>query len=64
MYETLDALKHLPLNLKNEHFLVEEITRLDVTEDDMKREHKKQLEKRQQQAAAKQAAAKRNSNRN
>ena len=58
MYETLDALKHLPPNVKNEHFLVEEITRLDITEDDMKREHKKQLEKRQQ------AAAKRNSSRN
>jgi hypothetical protein len=38
-------------NVKNEHFLVEEITRLTVTEEDMKREHKKQLEKRQLAAA-------------
>jgi hypothetical protein len=47
-------------NVKNEHFLVEEITRLNVTEDDMKREHKKQLEKRQQAAANRTAANRRN----
>jgi len=48
MYETLDALKHPPENVKNEEFLVEEITRLNVSEEEMKREHKKQVEKRNQ----------------
>lgn len=52
MYETLDALKHLPENVKNEQFLVEEISRLNISEDDMKREHKKQLERRKVKAAA------------
>jgi hypothetical protein len=46
MYETLDALKHLPENVKNEEFLVEEINRSNVSEEEMKREHKKQFEKR------------------
>ena len=56
MFETLEALKGgLPPGLKDEDFLVQEILRLDITDDDMRRENAKQMLKRK-------AAASKNSN--
>ena len=46
MFETLEALKTIPPGLKDEEFLVEEILRLDITDEDMKRENAKQVLKR------------------
>ena len=44
MFETLEALKGgLPPGLKDEDFLVQEILRLDITDDDMRRENAKQM---------------------
>lgn len=47
MFETLEVLKGgLPPGLKDEDFLVQEIMRLDITDDDMRRENAKQVLKR------------------
>ncbi len=46
MFETLEALKVIPPGLKNEDFLVQEVLRLDLTDDDMRRENAKQVLKR------------------
>ena len=46
MFETLEALKNVPPGLKDEDFLVEEILRLDITDEDMRRENTKQILKR------------------
>ncbi len=52
MYETLEALKNVPPGMKNEDFLVEEIVRLNITDEDMKRENAKQVAKRKAAAEA------------
>lgn len=46
MYETLDVLKNLPERVTEEHFLVDQILRLELKEEAMEREHRKQLLKR------------------
>ena len=47
MFETLEVLKGgLPPGLKDEDFLVQEILRLDITDDDMRKENAKQVLKR------------------
>ena len=40
MYETLDVLKHLPLSICSEEFLIPEVLRLNISEDDMEKEHR------------------------
>jgi hypothetical protein len=46
MFETLEAVKTLPPGLKHEDFLVDEIMRLNITDEDMRRENAKQVIKR------------------
>lgn len=46
MFETLEAIKSLPPGLKDPDFLVQEIQRLDITDEDMKHENAKQVLKR------------------
>lgn len=53
MFETLEALKNLRPEITQEDFLVDQVLRLNVTEDDMEREHKRQLKKRKKAAKAK-----------
>ena len=46
MYETLDVLKNLPERVTEEHFLVEQVVKLELKEEVMEREHRKQLARR------------------
>ncbi len=46
MYETLEVLKNLPEEVTEEHFLVEQVLRLRLSESDMERENRRQLKKR------------------
>jgi hypothetical protein len=57
MYETLDALKNLPERVTEEEFLVEQVTKLNLSEEVMEKEHRKQLKRRKEVADAKSAAA-------
>jgi hypothetical protein len=43
MYETVEKLRHIPAELMEEDFLVQECLRLPITERDMEREHQTQL---------------------
>ena len=46
MYETLDALKNLPAEVTEEDFLVEQVVKLNLSEEAMEKEHRKQLKKK------------------
>ena len=52
MYETLEVLKNLPAEVTREDFLVEQVVRLNVSEEDMERENRKQVKKRRRAAEA------------
>ena len=51
MYETLEVLKNLPEAVTEEAFLVEEVLKLNVSEEDMEKEHRKQLKRRRAAAS-------------
>ena len=53
MYETLDVLKNLPEHIMEECFLVQEVLKLNVSEEDMEKEHRKQLKRRKEAKAEK-----------
>lgn len=53
MYETLDVLKHIPERIMQEDFLVQEVLKLNVSEEDMEKEHRKQLKRRKEAQAEK-----------
>ena len=40
MYETLDGLKHLPVAICTEQFLIPHVLKLNITENDMEKEHR------------------------
>lgn len=46
MYETLEALRNPPLHLLEEDFIVEQIFKMNLTEDDFAQEHERQVQKR------------------
>lgn len=51
MFETLDALKNLPEPIVQEDVLVQEVLRLNLSEEDMEKEHRKQLKLRRDSRA-------------
>ena len=52
MYETLDALKNLSSKITQEDFLIEQVQKLNISEEDMEKEHRKQLKKRRANAVS------------
>ncbi len=61
MFETLDTLKNAPLILDDPDHLVEEVTKLNVSEEDMEKEHKRQLKRRKKLKAKQQQQQQSNS---